>query len=117
VSTFFPHIVEINSISNSQYAVIGFIEEHNFTLGENVSFRCSKPYGMVEINNRMGRVLELTSDTITVDIDTSNFSPFVYPPVGTVVEVALAVPSSSGIIPELYPPTVTLEDAFDNRPD
>jgi hypothetical protein len=113
---FIPYAVEINSISNAQKAVIGFVEDHAFTLGENVSIRSSQPYGMTEINNLVGHVIDLTSDSITVDIDTTNFRPFVYPPVGKVVFVAMAVPASSGIIPNYYPPTVTLEDAFDNVP-
>lgn len=117
MSTFVPYLVEINAISNAQNAVVGFIENHAFSVGENVSFRTSKPYGMVEINNLIGLVLAITSNTITVNIDTSFFTPFVYPPIGTVTYVAVAVPSSSGIIPGSNPSTVNLEDAFDNQPD
>jgi len=115
-STFTPYKMDIVDISQAQEAVVTFATAHPFSLGEIVSLRVSKPYGMVEINNLMGRILSLDTDTITLDIDSSNFTPFVYPPVGEVIIPAQTIPSSSGIIPGYNPSTINLQDAFDNVP-
>lgn len=112
---FYPSFSYVIDITNALEAVVTFSDPHEFTDGELVSFRVSKSYGMFEINNRRGRVLASTDSTITVEIDTSSMTPFVYrnPIVGT---PPIVVPAGSGIIPELYPPTVSLIDSFDDRP-
>lgn len=112
---FYPRWKYITDISNEQFAVVTLDEDHDFTDGEIVGFRVTKPFGMVEINDMYGKVLTHTSDTITVDIDTMNFTAFIYPVVGKVTP-PVCVPAASGIIPGSYPSTVNLEDAFDNRP-
>lgn len=117
MSTFVPSVIDIIGINNAQTATITFATDHNFFLGEIISLRSSQPYGMFEINNKQAKIISLTSDTITVDLDTLRFNAFVYPPVGTVQQVAQVVPSASGIIPGQYVATVTLEDAFDNVPN
>lgn len=114
-SDYTPYIRDIIGITNTQQAVVDFGTEHPYTPGEFVSFRVSKPYGMVEINNRTGKVLAITNTTIMVNIDTTSFNSFIYPPSGTVVVPAQTVPAGSGVIPDSIPPTVNLEDAFDNR--
>lgn len=114
-SDYTPYGLNIIGITNSQSAVVDFGTAHPYTPGEFLSFRVSKPYGMIEMNNLTGKVLATSSQTVMVDIDTTFFTPFVYPPVGTVVVPAQAIPAGSGIIPDLYTPTVNLEDAFDNR--
>lgn len=115
-SDYTPFGLPIIGITNSQTAVVNFGTAHPYTPGEFLSFRVSHPYAMIEMNNLRGRVLTITSTTVTVDIDSSGFTPFVYPPVGVVEVPAQAVPAGSGIIPGLYPPTVNLEDAFENAP-
>ena len=64
------------------------------------------------MNNKTAKVITAGSDTVTIDIDTLGFNPFVdagiyhqYP--------AMAVPAGSGIIPGEYVPTVSLIDRFD----
>jgi len=54
----------------------------------------------------------LTPTTVTIDVDTLQFYPFIYATNEQVPCVAVA--AGSGIIPGTS--TVTLEDAFDNRP-
>lgn len=108
-----PRYKFITGITNSQYAVITFSQDHDFVDWEIVSFRVSPPYGMVEINNLQSTVLSHTSNTITVGIDTTFWTPFIYPVSGR-TSPPVCVPSGSGINPILYTPTVILEDAFDN---
>lgn len=115
-STFTPFLMDITGITQAQQAVVSYATDHPYSLGEFVSFRVSKPYGMTGMNNLRARVLSLTSTSITTDIDSSSMNTFVYPPVGEVVYPAVSVPAGSGIIPGSNPATVNLEDAFDNVP-
>lgn len=113
----YPVLDYIASITNAQTAVVTFEEAHDFTNGEIISFRVSQPYGMVEMNNRQGRVLARDTLTVTVDIDTTGFNAFTIPGDETTISnPAIAVPSASGIVPGFYTPFINLEDAFDNRP-
>lgn len=111
----YPGFRYITGISNAQFAVVTTATDHFFTDGEIVSLRVSQPYGMVEINNKQVKVLSHTSNTITLDIDSSNFNAFLFPVAGLNTP-PVVVPSSSSIIPRLYPYTVSLFDSFDVRP-
>lgn len=113
---FYPRYAEIEAITNETQAVVTFTEDHDFLVGEIVSFRVGRPFGMSEINNLHSEVLFKTDDTITVDIDTSTWRAFslanlnepkTSPPV--------CVPSASGVIPFQQNPVVNIEDAFDNQ--
>ena len=109
----YPRYALINDISQAAEAVITFDDEHDFTEGEILSLRVSKPYGMVELNNREVRVISTTTFTVTIDVDTRSFMPFIL--ASDQREPAMAVPAASGVIPGQYVPTMNLEDAFDNR--
>ena len=113
---FYPRFSNIIGITNSAPAVVTFSAPHDFTIGEIIGLRSSRPYGMYEVNNLSVRVLATTSDTVTLELSTVNFNPFVYPPVGTVELPAMAVPSASGIVPGLYTPETNLVDRFDHLP-
>lgn len=115
-NVYYPTFAYISGISNAVNAVVTFTADHDFTLGEIVSFRVGKPFGMFEINNLRGKVLAKTSDTITVDIDTTTWNTFSLANLddpGTSPPVC--VPSASGVIPYEENPSVNIEDAFDNR--
>lgn len=114
--TFVPANALIIAATNSHQSTFTFSAPHTFSVGEIVSFRSSKPYGMFEINNLRGLILSLTQSTITTNLDTSLFNSFVYPPIGTPQYLAMAVPSSSGQIKGSFPVGNILEDAFDNVP-
>src|SRR5208282_2862636 len=113
-SIYTPYLMDIIGITNAQYGVVSFANAHPFSLGEILSFRVSIPYGMTEINNLSSRVVDLTPDSVTIEIDTANFTPFVYPPVGTVIVPAQAIPSASGVVPNSYVAMTNLQDAFDH---
>lgn len=108
-----PRYQFITGITNSQYAQITFLGNHEFSDGEIVSFRVTKSYGMAEINNLQSEVLSHTDNTITVDIDSTFWTPFIYPVLGK-NSPPVCVPSSSGIIPGSYSATMNLQDCFDN---
>ncbi len=110
---FTPRYRFITAITNSQHAQITFSADHDYSDGEIVSFRVSQPYGMVEMNNLQSKILSHTNDIIVVDIDSSFWTPFIYPVAGKNTP-PVCVPSASGIIPGSNPATVNLEDCFDN---
>jgi hypothetical protein len=111
-SSFVPKYFLIQSISKGLHTTITFTEDHDYKLGEYVSFRCSQDNGMFQINEKRGRVLALTSDTITVDIDSTNYSDFNYTLEVQILPVA--VPAGSGVSVGEYNPFVILDDCFDN---
>lgn len=117
MSEFFPQMREISAITQAQSAVVTTTEDHDFIANELVSFRSSRAYGMVEINNLRGKVLATSSNTLTVDIDSSNFTAFSIPGDLAKTTPPCVVPSSSGIDLDSDSPTMILEDAFDNRPE
>lgn len=113
---FYPRYSEIQAITNATQALVTFTEDHDFTPGEIVSFRVGIAFGMDEINNKRAKVLFITDDTITIDIDTSTWTPFSLANLnqpGTSPPVC--VPSSSSVIPFQENPSVNIQDAFDNR--
>lgn len=115
-SVFQPKFSLIEDITLGQTTVVTFTEDCDFTDGEIVSFRVSAESGTKELNNQQALVLSHTDDTITVEIDSSNYTTFVFVDENELVFPAMVVPMGSGIIPGSNPATVNLEDAFDNVP-
>ena len=112
----YPAFAYITDITNAINAVVTTLADHDFTEGEIISLRVSRPYGMFEVNEKRARILSYTNDTFTLDFDTSTFNSFIYPVSGSNTP-PVAIPSSSGIVPDMYVSTVTLADAFDVRKD
>lgn len=117
MSTFVPQYSLIESITQGVQTTVTFTADCDFTPGEIVSFRVSKQSGMYELNNIQARILAVTSDSITVGIDSRNFTEFEFIPENELVYPAMVVPAGSGLIPNSSPPTINLEDAFDNVPN
>lgn len=125
----YPRWNYIANITQAAQAVVYFTAQNDFTAGEIVSFRVSSDFGMDEINNRAVRVLSVTNSatvsSITIDLDTTGFTAFTFPTSAVAaagVSPAMAVPSSSGVVPfngsatvPQQPPGTNLQDAFDNR--
>ena len=109
---FIPDLRYISNITQAQKAVVTFTEDTNFILGEWISFRVPPANGMIQLNNQKALIIALTPDTVTINVDTLGFFPFIS---GIDPQIpCVAVPAGSGIPPGTA--TVTLEDAFDNRP-
>jgi hypothetical protein len=111
-ANFIPNLQYITNITQSNPAVVTFLNNTNFTIAEWIGFRIPPPNGMIQLNNQKALILSLTANTATIDIDTTNFYPFIY--VQDPQVPCIAVPVASGIIQGTT--TVTLEDAFDNEP-
>ena len=113
----YPRFAYISAITNAQNAVVTFTADHDFTLGEIIAFRVTDDFGMYEIDKQRSRVIALTNDSVTVEIDSTLWTAFSLDNLnepGTTPPIC--VPSCSGVIPSNPIPEVNLEDAFDNRP-
>ncbi len=111
-ANFIPNLQYIANISQAQQAIVTFVTQTNFFVGEWIGFRIPPSNGMIQLNNQQARILEIDGLNIKIDIDTLGFFPFISfsdPQIP-----CIAVPVASGIIPGTN--TVTLEDAFDNEP-
>lgn len=114
-SNFQPAYAVISSLSLGVQTIPTFTAPHDFSIGEIISFRVSSQYGTVELNNRQALVQAITTNTITVNIDSRNYTPFIAAP-DDPSSLAMVVPSSSGIVPGAIPPQTNLADVFDNIP-
>lgn len=125
----YPRYAYIANITRATQGVVYFTAKNDFTPGEILSFRVSSDFGMQEINNQQARVLSVTNSStvssVTLDLDTSGYTAFSFPTSATAaagVSPAVAVPSSSGVVPlngsasqPQIPEGTNLLDAFDNR--
>jgi len=78
---FYPRNRTITFISQAVNAVITMSVTHEFTVGQRIKILVPENWGMVEANNRYATILAIdpTTNTITVDLDTSGFTAFAYP--------------------------------------
>lgn len=125
----YPRWSFVAMITKATQAVVYFTGKNDYTPGEILSFRVSEDFGMEEINNLSARVLSVTNSStvssVTLDLDTSGFTTFVFPTSAVAaagVSPALAIPSSSGVVPSngsasipQIPEGTNLLDSFDNR--
>lgn len=112
----YPQKAFINAVTNAQQAVVTFTADHDFTLGEVVSFRVTKDFGMFQLNKKSAIVQATSNDTITVDIDTTDWDAFDYSALNTAgTTPPVAVPCCSSKIPDTKPVKINQEAAFDNR--
>lgn len=84
---FYPRNRYIVSISQAVEAVVVLTVTHGYKVGQVVSFvvpsvgGSAASYGMTEINGLQGTILAIntTTNSITVDIDTTSFTAFAFP--------------------------------------
>ena len=115
IGVFFPSSSLIADITLGVQTVTTFTAPHDFTVGEIISFRVSRQYGTVDLNNQQALVQSISTFTITVNIDSRNYTPFVASPPFPET-LAMVVPSGSGIVPGSFPAQTSLLDTFDHIP-
>lgn len=87
----------IASITQSNPATLTTTDNHNYVAGMNVSFLIPKAFGMQELNKLVVQVLTASTNTLTLNVDTRQFSPFAYPsPLPTAYTPPSIIPNSSG---------------------
>lgn len=85
----------IESITNSFPMIVTTIQDHHYVAGMRVRFNIPSMFGMVQLNGVEAQVISLTNNTLTVNVDSRNFTPFSYP----------------SPLPEAYTPPVIIPDA------
>ena len=78
---YYPRRRFITSISQATSAVIVMSVTHGFTVGQEVRMIVPSAFGMVEMNNLLGVItaINTTTNSITVNIDSSGFTAFAFP--------------------------------------
>lgn len=67
------------SISNAYPMIVQTSVNHRYVIGMKVRFQIPKMFGMQELNELEGQVIDLTDDQLAINIDSTRFSPFAYP--------------------------------------
>jgi len=87
----------ILSITNSNPMVVTTTSNHGYVIGIMVRFLIPEQFKMVELNNIDCQVISLTDDTLTLNLDSTNFSIFSYPsPLPSSYTPPSVIPNSSG---------------------
>ncbi len=79
---FYPRARYITAITQASSAVITLSVTHGYTVGQAVRIYVPSAFGMTEINGLLGNITAVTTgstNTITVDIDSSGFTAFAFP--------------------------------------
>jgi len=87
---FYPSYRNIGNITQAAQAVVTTLVDHEYEIGDVVRFKVPPECAMLEINGLTGAVTAETDSTFTVNIDTTGFTPFVFP---------TAVPAVTGYTP------------------
>lgn len=74
-----PYVCQISDITRGVNTVITTSVNHGFVVGNQVNFLIPQQWGIGELSNVKGIVLATTANTVTVNINSANFSPFVTP--------------------------------------
>ena len=87
----------IESITNAYPMVLTTTGDHGYSAGLIVRFLIPNMFGMQELNVLEGQILSVTNDTLSIDIDSTNFSLFSYPsPLPSAYTNPSVIPNSSG---------------------
>lgn len=114
---YYPRRRFITAVTAATSAVLTLSVTHGFTAGQAVRIKLPAAWGMIEMDNLIGNItaINTTTNTITVDIDSSSFTAFAYPnsaTAGTGVELPQVVPfgeTANGTFAN------NLDDATDNQ--
>jgi hypothetical protein len=89
---------DIASITNAFPMVVTTVEDHGYVAGMEVRFLIPGEFGMQELNNvQAAQVIDLTTNTLTIDLDSTHFGVFQYPGVlPTSFTPPSVIPNNSG---------------------
>ena len=97
---FEPPYRYIASISKAASAVVELTVTHSYEVGQAVRFVVPAAYGMVQMNGLSGNItaVNTTTNTITVDIDSTSFTTFAFPATAAVpFSPAMVVPYGEAV--------------------
>ena len=81
---FYPRRRFINNITSANTAVVTTSADHGLTVGQEVRMVVPAVYAMTEMDGLKGTITAVTASTITLDIDATAFTAFVFPAAGLV---------------------------------
>jgi len=87
----------IASITNSNPMVLTTLADHKYRAGMEVRFQIPTMFGMQELNKLSAQVIGVTNNTLTINLDSTNFGVFMYPsPLPSAYTPPSVIPNSSG---------------------
>ena len=93
-----PSTLIITQITNAYPLVVtvavGFDEADTYRIHQTIKFIVPSDYGMPQINGLIGKIISVSGFNLTVDLDSSQFSPFIQNPV-TKQQLPLIAPYGS----------------------
>ncbi len=88
----------ILSITQAFPAVLTTSTDHGYPAGLMVTFFIPNQFGMIQLNNQNIQVLSVTNNTLTLNVDSTNYTPFAYPsPLPEAYTNPSVIPNSSGV--------------------
>ena len=104
----------ISAITQANPAVLTTVNVHGYPAGVDVTFLIPTQFGMVQLNNRNIQVISVTSNSLTLNIDSSRFTPFAYPsPLPSAYTPPSVIPNSSGMYLPPLPLPYGNQDSFE----
>jgi hypothetical protein len=76
---FYPRRRVVTVITQAVLAEVLTSVSHGYTIGQEVRFSVPAAFGMVEIDGLSGTIVNVTDNSFFVNIDSSTFTPFVFP--------------------------------------
>lgn len=75
-----PQSYQILAITQAANATITTNQDHNYVPGQLIYVSIPRMYGMSQFNGQTCTIKSVTSNTMTVDANTTNFAAFAFPP-------------------------------------
>jgi len=76
---FYPQTRVISAISQATSGVVRTLVDHAYTVGQKVKFSIPSGSGMVELDGQTATITAVTTDTFTINIDTSGYTAYAFP--------------------------------------
>lgn len=107
---YYPRHRYISAITQAASAVVTLTVTHEFTVGQIVRFQVPAAFDMTEMDSLQGEItaINTTTNTITVNIDSTAFTAFAWP-------LTTDVPFTPALVVPLGDDATTLAGATDNQ--
>lgn len=104
----------IASLTQANPGIVTTVSNHGYVPGMNVTFLVPTQFGMVQLNGLNVQVLFVTNNTLTINLNTTNFTPFAYPsPLPSAYTPPSVIPNSSGSYLPPQPLPYGNQDSFE----
>ena len=105
---------EIATVTQANPMVLTTVYPHGYVAGMMVTFLIPPSFGMVQLNRLNVQVLIASTNTLTIQLDTTSFSPFAYPsPLPSAYTPPSIIPTSSGVYLPPLPLPYGNQDSFE----